>query len=49
MTGAFLSDADAFTVLMEQDPLLRSTITAVITFDRTPDWEALRGLSLIHI
>lgn len=43
MTGAFLSDADAFTVLMEQDPLLRSTITAVITFDRTPDWEALRG------
>lgn len=33
-----LSEADAFTLLLERDPLLRSTIVAVAVFDRAPDW-----------
>jgi WS/DGAT/MGAT family acyltransferase len=36
-----VSDADAFTLRMERDPLLRSTIVAVSVFDRAPDWEEL--------
>jgi diacylglycerol O-acyltransferase / wax synthase len=34
-------DTDAFTFRMERDPLLRSTIAAVATFDRAPDWDVL--------
>ncbi len=37
-----VSDADAFTIRMERDPLLRSTIVAVATLDRSPDWEHLQ-------
>jgi WS/DGAT/MGAT family acyltransferase len=32
---------DAFTLHMERDPLLRSTIVAVVMFDRAPDWDLL--------
>jgi WS/DGAT/MGAT family acyltransferase len=34
-------DTDAFTMSMERDPLLRSTIVAVSVFDRAPDWDVL--------
>ena len=34
-----LSEADAFTLSLERDPLLRSTIVAVAVFDRAPDWD----------
>lgn len=34
-------ETDAFTFRMERDPLLRSTITAVTVFDRSPDWPRL--------
>jgi diacylglycerol O-acyltransferase / wax synthase len=34
-------ETDAFTLRMERDPLLRSTITAVTVFDRAPDWPRL--------
>src|SRR5690606_17044756 len=34
-------ETDAFTLRMERDPLLRSTITAVTVFDRAPDWDRL--------
>ena len=33
-----LSDADTFTVHLEHDPLLRSTIVAIAVFDRVPKW-----------
>lgn len=36
-----VSEADAFTLLLEQDPGLRATIVAVARFDRSPDWERL--------
>lgn len=36
-----LSDADVFTVMMEDDPVLRSTIVVVATLDKVPDWERL--------
>jgi diacylglycerol O-acyltransferase len=36
-----VSETDAFTLRMERDPLLRSTITAVTVFDRLPDWDRL--------
>jgi diacylglycerol O-acyltransferase / wax synthase len=35
---AHVRETDAFTLRMERDPLLRSTITAVAVFDRSPDW-----------
>jgi diacylglycerol O-acyltransferase len=38
---AHLRETDAFTVRMERDPLLRSTITAVAFFDRAPHWDQL--------
>lgn len=38
----YLSDADAFTIQMESDPLLRSTIMAAAVFDDVPDWEQLK-------
>lgn len=38
---AHVRETDAFTLRMERDPLLRSTITAVTVFDRSPDWDAL--------
>jgi diacylglycerol O-acyltransferase / wax synthase len=34
--------SDAFAWYMEKDPVLRSTIVAVIRLDGTPDWELLR-------
>lgn len=34
-------EADAFTLRMEDDPLLRSTIVAVVVLDATPDWGTL--------
>jgi diacylglycerol O-acyltransferase / wax synthase len=34
-------ETDAFTLRMERDPQLRSTITAVAVFDRCPAWEVL--------
>lgn len=37
----FLTGADALTLRMERDPLLRSTIVAVAEFDRSPDWDHL--------
>lgn len=36
-----VSETDAFTLHLEQDPLLRSTIVAVAVLDRTPDWDDL--------
>jgi diacylglycerol O-acyltransferase len=34
-------ETDAFTMRMERDPLLRSTVTAITLYDRTPDWDVL--------
>lgn len=34
-------ETDAFTLRMESDPLLRSTITAITLFDQVPDWSVL--------
>ncbi len=39
--GGHVRQSDAFTWNMERDPLLRSTIVAVATFDRAPDWGQL--------
>jgi diacylglycerol O-acyltransferase / wax synthase len=39
--SAHVRDTDAFTLRMERDPLLRSTITAVAVFDQAPDWAVL--------
>lgn len=36
-----LSEADTFTIQMEADPLLRSTIVAVALLDQTPHWGQL--------
>jgi WS/DGAT/MGAT family acyltransferase len=36
-----VGETDAFTFQLERDPLLRSTIVAVATFDRTPEWDLL--------
>ena len=36
-----MSDTDAFTMQLERDPLLRSTVVAVALLDRTPDWQVL--------
>jgi len=41
MDDEHLSDADALTVMMEDDPLLRSTIVVVATLDRVPEWPRL--------
>ena len=37
-----MSDTDAFTMQLERDPLLRSTVVAVALLDRTPDWQVLQ-------
>jgi diacylglycerol O-acyltransferase / wax synthase len=47
-----MSDADALMWTVEKDPTLRSTVVTLLTFDRSPDWEALvervdRGSRLI--
>ena len=34
--------SDAFAWYMEKDPVLRSTVVAIIRLDRPPDWERLR-------
>jgi diacylglycerol O-acyltransferase len=45
MVGAgHVSDADAFALQLERDPLLRSTVVAVALLDRSPDWERLEEL-----
>jgi diacylglycerol O-acyltransferase / wax synthase len=36
-----VQETDSFTLRMERDPQLRSTITAVALFDRPPDWDVL--------
>jgi diacylglycerol O-acyltransferase / wax synthase len=36
-----LSNSDTFALLLERDPLLRSTIVAIATFDRSPSWKVL--------
>ncbi len=41
-TEQHVSDADAFTMQLERDPLLRSTVVAVALLDRAPDWDILR-------
>ena len=41
LLGAHVRETDAFTLRMERDPLLRSTITSVALFDRPPGWELL--------
>ncbi len=47
-----MTDADALMWNVEKDPTLRSTVVTVLTFDRSPDWDALvdrvdRGSRLI--
>ncbi len=41
MADPHLSEPDSFTLHLEQDPLLRSTIVAVAVLDRVPDWGRL--------
>ncbi len=41
MVDTHASEADAFTLQLERDPLLRSTIVAIARFDRSPDWSQL--------
>jgi len=41
MADIHLSRADTFTVHLEQDPLLRSTIIALALLDRAPNWKRL--------
>lgn len=36
-----ISPVDAFTLTLEKDPVLRATIVAVATFDKSPDWDVL--------
>ena len=38
---AHVSEVDAFTMQLERDPLLRSTIVAVALYDCAPDWRVL--------
>ena len=38
MADVHLSEAEAFTVHLERDPLFRSTIVAVAVLDGAPDW-----------
>lgn len=40
--GSHVTEVDAFTLRMERDPLLRSTVVAVARFDRAPEWERFR-------
>ena len=42
MARVHLSNADTFTVHLEQDPSLRSTIVALAVLDRPPNWDRLR-------
>ncbi len=39
-----VSEADAFALQLERDPLLRSTVVAVVLLDRAPEWERLEEL-----
>lgn len=38
-TAGHMRESDAFSWYMEHDPLLRSTIVAVLLLDRPPDWD----------
>lgn len=40
--GERMLNSDAFAWYMEQDPVLRSTVVAVIRLESAPDWERLR-------
>jgi diacylglycerol O-acyltransferase len=40
----FMRHSDAFTWAMESDPRLRSTVVTVVLLERSPDWEAVRGV-----
>lgn len=39
----FMRATDAFSWYMERDPILRSTVVAVVWLDGTPDWEVLES------
>ncbi len=41
MGDTHLSDAEAFTLHLERDPIFRSTIVAVVQLDRSPRWDRL--------
>jgi diacylglycerol O-acyltransferase / wax synthase len=43
VTDQRMLHSDAFAWYMEKDPVLRSTIVAVIRLDGTPDWDLLRA------
>src|SRR5690242_13851985 len=37
----FMQNTDAFTVGMEEDARLRSTVVSIVLLDRSPDWALL--------
>jgi diacylglycerol O-acyltransferase / wax synthase len=39
--GVYMRASDAFSWYMERDPALRSTVVAIISLDRAPDWDVL--------
>ena len=41
MDDNHVTEVDAFTMQLERDPLLRSTIVAIALFDRSPEWSQL--------
>lgn len=41
VTDRFMTSTDAWIWYLEQDPLLRFTVTAVTLLDRSPDWDRL--------
>ena len=43
MGDTYLSDAEAFTLHLERDPIFRSTIVAIAQLDRPPDWKRLHA------
>ena len=43
VTGQRMLHSDAFAWYMEKDPVLRSTVVAIVRLDRSPDWDRLRS------
>ena len=41
--SAYMGASDAFSWYMERDPVLRSTVVAVVWLDRRPEWDVLVG------
>jgi WS/DGAT/MGAT family acyltransferase len=41
LLATHVRQTDAFTLSLERDPLLRSTIVAVAVFEKSPDWDVL--------